>query len=75
MTGTDTATVTLSLSMPRALLERVDAKVEEVRRDHPYLNVSRSALVAHALGEWLELLDEPERVPTAAPRCRVRGPR
>ncbi len=48
-----------------ALLERIDREIAAAREAHPFQHVNRSAFIRHALGEYLDALDERQRVGAA----------
>ena len=63
MTTTENGSVKLTITVPGALMTRIDDMVEEARQHHPYRSVSRSGFVQHMLAEHIALLDAPEHQP------------
>ena len=66
------ATVSFNLTLGGKLARRLDAEFAKAREMAPYAFTSRSAFLAHALGEWVSILDHPERNPTLPVGVRVR---
>ena len=69
------ATVSFNLTLGGKLARRLDAEFAKTREMAPYMFVSRSAFLAHCLGEWIAILDCPSRQPTLpVVRRRTRPP-
>ena len=66
------ASVCFNLTLGGKLARRLDAEFAKAQEMAPYMFVSRSAFLAHALGEWVAILDCPSREPTLAGDVRVR---
>ena len=66
------ATVSFNLTLGGKLARRLDAEFAKAQEMAPYAFISRSAFLAHALGEWVSILDHPERNPTLPVGVRVR---
>ena len=66
------ATVSFNLTLGGKLARRLDAEFAKAQEMAPYMFVSRSAFLAHCLGEWVAILDCPSREPTLAGDVRVR---
>ena len=66
------ATVSFNLTLGGKLARRLDAEFKRAQAVAPYAFISRSAFLAHALGEWVAILDDPSREPTLAGDVRVR---
>ena len=68
------STISFNVTLPRKLARRLDAELAKMKKLVPYMVISRSALVSHALGEWCSLLDNPALQPTLPVRARARPP-
>ncbi len=66
------STVSFNVTIPRKLAARLDAELAKVKKLSPFMVVSRSQLISHALGEWVSLLSDPTTVPTLPVRQRTR---
>ena len=66
------ATVSFNLTLGGKLARRLDVEFKRAQKVAPYAFISRSAFLAHALGEWVSILDHPERNPTLPVGVRVR---
>ena len=65
------STVSFNITLPRKLARRLDAELLKTKKLVPFMVISRSALIAHALGEWISLLNDPATQPSL-PAARVR---
>ncbi len=66
------ATVCFNVTLSGKLARRLDAEFARAQEAAPYAFISRSALIAHALGEWCAILDNPAREPSLPKPARVR---
>ena len=66
------STVSFNLTLSAKLARRLDAEFARAQDMAPYMFVSRSAFLAHCLGEWVAILDNPSRNPTLPKPVRVR---
>ena len=67
-------TVTVHLTVPVKLANRLDGMWRDLKAQKPYSFISRSGFYCHCLGGFIELFDDPERQPTlpAVVRRRIR---
>ena len=68
------STISFNITIPRKLAGRLDAELAKVKKLSPFMVISRSQLIAHALGEWVSLLSDPATHPTLPVRQRARPP-
>ena len=66
------ATVAFNLTLSGKLARRLDKEFARAQEMAPYAFISRSAFLAHCLGEWVSILDHPERTPSLPSSTRVR---
>ena len=66
------ATVCFNVTLSGKLARRLDAEFAKAQAMAPYAFISRSALIAHALGEWVSILDDPTVEPSLPAGVRVR---
>ena len=67
-------TVTVHLTVPVKLAEKLDAMWRDLKVAKPYSFISRSGFYCHCLGEFIALFEDAERQPTmpAVVRRRTR---
>lgn len=65
-------TVAICINVPRKLARRLDRMLADLRRVEEYAFISRSGFLSHALAEWCQILDSPEREPAPAVEVRRR---
>ena len=65
-------TVTVHLTVPVKLANKLDAMWRDLKVAKPYSFISRSGFYCHCLGEFVALFEDPERQPTMSPAVRRR---